>query len=173
MTTTEIELNASVLIDAVRTAPIGSFPGVWRPEQRFPKFSDLANIKVEGFEYIGMGCSRIAFLKDGLVYKIEFDGVHPKGLRKTYANESEFDTWNHFTEVGLPYGWAIPDTDLIWVQNQPVIIMDFIEGNFMDSDEDWLKCDDFCEQTGLIDIGADNAIRTADGTLYAIDICAA
>ncbi len=170
--TEQIELNASVLIDAVRTAPVGRMSG-WRTGQTFPKWSDLSDVKVEGFEFLGMGCSRIAYLKDGLVYKIEYSPIHPDGMDRLYANESEYDTWCMFQEKGLPFGWKVPDTDLIWVQDQPVIIMDHIIGEFMESDEDWALCDQFCEETGMVDIGADNAIRTADGSLYAIDICAA
>ncbi len=74
---------------------------------------------------IGRGCSRVVFLKDNVVYKVEH---HDDDINNN-ANEDEYFNFTYLRDITLPPNVGIPDTSLFWVGNVPVIAMDFIPGH--------------------------------------------
>lgn len=173
----EIHDNATTLVNALQHYELELQSSWWHPDQYSPKWSLIADLHVPGFEFLGMGASRAAFLKDGLVYKIEYVHTHPQGPHidsfgdRFYCNKREFSVYCEWMDQELPFGWKIPATDLVWVDEVPVIVMEFIEGKPLD-DNDWDMCDEFTDKSGIDDMGYDNCMRTESGVIYVVDFAA-
>lgn len=125
--------------------------------------------------FLGEGSFRVAYLINGIVYKVTWDG---DGCGDN-ANLSE---WEHYHKVvaSLPVGVKVPATTLYPVGGMPVIAMEHVKGLTMGEcyctpDE---ECDDDCLPTeivdslyraGLSDCGYGNVIRDERGTYWVVD----
>ncbi len=88
------------------------------------------------FKLLGQGSTRFAYLRDNVVYKIEH-----QEWENSNANESE---WNNYLTLkdNVVAPFAVPETDIIYVGDEPVIVMEYIKGpsvGYCDS-----ECPDSC-----------------------------
>lgn len=83
-----------------------------------------------GFDHIGDGADRIAFLshQTNVIYKREFDPC--EGM-----NQMEFDNYQRLQSIPCK-GWKIPETDLFFADTEPIIVMEYVVG----------QTDIFCER---------------------------
>lgn len=118
------------------------------------------------------GCSRAVYKIDGIIYKVDrYDG---------YSNKAEWTNYLKLTKKTLPAGFFLPKTRLIDVDGEPVIAMEYIEGQAMsrcycwDSERHTESCmpEDVHNVVSnyIGDTGGDNVIRTENGDYYLIDI---
>lgn len=174
MTTTEIERNAVLAFKAVsKHQPQGC--GWCDDEDKCDDFFDeMEDFPApEGFTTLGAGGSRVALLKDDFVYKVEYVPAMGRKYRysrtKTTVNADEIENYYKIQELELPSSWKVPVTDVVFVNDQPVIVMEYINGD-LDSDEFEYTDDhkEFMRLTGLGDIYMTNVV-VAGGFNYAID----
>jgi len=130
-----------------------------------------------GFERIGAGCSRDAYLgPDGVVYKVGDDD----------ANRDEWDNFTYLRD-NLPEGWGVAACTLHYLdEHTSVIAMEYIAGEEIDDHysvdpcnetcKGWGQCvcdaySDLTRATGLYDVHAGN-FRVLDGIRVLIDYAA-
>ena len=68
------------------------------------------------FEYLGDGCTRVAYLKDGFVYKVLIDPEWD-------VNEAEYENYLRLVDI-LPVGWEFPITDY----RDGIIVQEYVTG---------------------------------------------
>lgn len=129
-----------------------------------------------GMSFIGEGCSRSAFLINGVVYKIH------NGGSGGYENNEEITRANIMRPY-LPQGFAIPEMSLFVVENEDILACEYIDGILTGECSDgWvgLPCSDngicISQQTmALIDNVIDfydwsyGNVIDCEGVLYLID----
>lgn len=122
----------------------------------------------EGFEFLGAGCSRDAFLgPDGVVYK----------YGSTYANECEADNYKYILP-NMPDGWTLaPSTYYACGVLAMECVRGMIDNEYHNDDEECI-CSGRCIQdtiseltraTGLYDIHDENYFVRPDGVRVLID----
>lgn len=170
MTTTEIERNAQTVFEAVRDFPLEPKVSSYDPTETWVDWEDLEAIEVPGFEFLGQGGSRMAFLKDGLVYKVEYQEAHGDADHWMPDNNlREFTQWFRINDMGMPFGWRIPVTDMVIVHDEfPVIVMEYVPGTYF-NDDDYELADVANVHLGLCDLGYSNCLKAEDGTYWILD----
>lgn len=158
MNTTEIETRAKTLVNRVRTMAIPMVQSSWDKGRFYPDDEAFGNARIQGYRNLGAGGTRIAFERGGLVFKIEYrplnEALGEQDERGYWANPQEFENYIRFLDLPLPPSWKVPPTDLIMVDDVPVIVMEYVGGRELDfgvngdSDEVFR----FQRATGLYDI---------------------
>ena len=105
---------------------------------------DMLRNNVDDFILSDGGSTRITYLIDGVVYKVQWADADIDNL-------TEFDKINRMREH-LPEGIFYPEVSLFNVNDIPVIAMDFIEGAlkaecFCMKDE---RCTDWCMDNDML-----------------------
>lgn len=76
-----------------------------------------------GWFYIGEGCQRLCLIApDGVLYKKEKPGEH-------CSNEDEFINYIRMRNTTIK-GWRLPETSMYLIGYEPIIAMEYIEGEF-------------------------------------------
>jgi len=135
--------------------------------------NDAARAIAGDFDFIGEGCTRHAYVHNGIVYKVE---------DVPGANYSEYENASR-VRATVPFPFVVPDMELHYVGNSCVLAMPFVEGNptgecigeYLGTGCD---CDDPCMphdiayQANAINgdaLSGGNTIKGNDGMDYIID----
>lgn len=165
--TTEIERNANLAYAAVagynHDCNYCTQDGVICDDM----YEELSGVEFPGFVTLGAGGSRVALLKDGFVYKVEYTPAmgykYWEHRITTLVNQSELENYIKFLDVELPDNWRIPVTDVVWIADQPVLVMEHIDGDTGNWDYEYSpEHNAAIKATGLCDLYCDNVILSGD-----------
>ncbi len=119
----------------------------------------------KGWKKIGQGSYRDVYLApSGVVYKLE------KVNYFTEANVKEFENYRRIKSKRVR-GWKVPKTQLFMVDSNPVIAMEFVDGEkHKDDCECFEHVDEYFAKIGLADSHCGQYVTHTSGKRYIVDM---